>query len=162
MRVMGDTPGAGSGSTDPPNVALSVGVPETVLPSPPQDVLAGLAAALSGNGTDQDRRVAVARVVADHPRLVEGWAALGELSSDAIESYAYFRVGYHRGLDALRGSGWRGSGYVRWRHPANQGFLRSVDGLRRQAEVIGEADEATRCADFLRQLDPDWERRAPA
>ncbi|MGH2473643.1 MAG: DUF3151 family protein, partial [Candidatus Limnocylindrales bacterium] len=67
-----------------------------------------------------------------------------------------YRVGYHRGLDRLRGSGWRGSGYVRWRHPQNRGFLRALDGLRASAEAIGEADEAERCAVFLRQLDPDW------
>jgi hypothetical protein len=84
------------------------------------------------------------------------------LSTDPVEAYAYFRVGYHRGLDALRQSGWRGSGYVRWRHPSNRGFLRAVDGLRRQAEAIGETDEALRCADFLRQLDPDWDRRSPS
>jgi hypothetical protein len=65
-------------------------------------------------------------------------------------------VGYHRGLDRLRASGWRGSGYVRWRHPQNRGFLRALDGLRIDAEAIGEADEAERCALFLRQLDPDW------
>ena len=31
---------------------------------------------------------------------------------DEIERYAAYRVGYHRGLDALRANGWRGSGYV--------------------------------------------------
>jgi hypothetical protein len=45
---------------------------------------------------------------------------------------------------------------VRWRHPQNRGFLRALDGLRASAEAIGEADEAERCAVFLRQLDPDW------
>ena len=76
-----------------------------------------------------------------------------------MESYAYFRVGYHRGLDALRGAGWRGSGYVRWRHPSNRGFLRALDGLRARAAEIGEADEADRCDQFLHQLDPEWDRR---
>ncbi|HKH25074.1 MAG TPA: DUF3151 family protein, partial [Acidimicrobiales bacterium] len=59
-------------------------------------------------------------------------------------------------LDRLRASGWRGSGFVRWEHPQNRGFLRALDGLRAAAEAIGEADEAERCALFLRQLDPDW------
>src|SRR5699024_1849041 len=27
-----------------------------------------------------------------------------------LESYAYARVGYHRGLDSLRGAGWKGAG----------------------------------------------------
>jgi hypothetical protein len=71
-----------------------------------------------------------------------------------MERYACFRVGYHRGLDALRASGWRGSGYVRWEHESNCGFLRSLRGLQRQAAAIGEADEAERCAQFLGQLDP--------
>jgi hypothetical protein len=75
-----------------------------------------------------------------------------------VEAYACFRVGYHRGLDRLRQSGWRGSGYVRWRHPTNRGFLRSLDGLGRTAGRIGEAEEEARCADFLLQLDPDWGR----
>src|SRR5439155_1547527 len=66
------------------------------------------------------------------------------------------RVGYHRGLDALRQAGWRGSGYVRASHPENIGFLRALDGLRRQAGRIGEADEEARCAEFLHQLDPAW------
>ena len=58
--------------------------------------------------------------------------------------------------DALRAAGWRGSGYVRSTHPENLGFLRALDGLRRQAGRIGEADEEARCAEFLHQLDPDW------
>jgi hypothetical protein len=71
-----------------------------------------------------------------------------------VEAYAYFRVGYHRGLDQLRQSGWRGSGYVRWAHPSNHGFLRSLLGLRDAAGAIGEHDEEARCAEFLAQLDP--------
>ncbi len=71
-----------------------------------------------------------------------------------MEAYAAFRVGYHRGLDRLRQSGWRGSGYVRWEHPENRGFLRSLRGLHDAAERIGEGDEADRTAQFLAQLDP--------
>ncbi len=51
------------------------------------------------------------------------------------------------------------SGYVRWQHETNRGFLRALDGLRAAAEAIGEADEAQRCAKFLHQLDPEWDRR---
>jgi len=102
------------------------------------------------------------QAAATYPKLCEAWATLGEQAEAAgrtIEAYAYFRVGYHRGLDQLRGAGWRGSGYVRWRAPTNRGFLRALDGLRRMAAAIGEDDEADRCDQFLHQLDPDWDRR---
>ena len=98
-------------------------------------------------------------VVARHPRFLDGWAQLGRLGRDDVEAYACFRVGYHRGLDRLRQSGWRGSGYVRWSHEPNRGFLRALDGLRAAATAIGEADEAARCDEFVHQLDPDWDRR---
>jgi len=54
----------------------------------------------------------------------------------------------------LRANGWRGSGYVRWSAASNRAFLRSLLGLQRMAERIGETDEAERCATFLAQLDP--------
>ncbi len=129
------------------------GPPETVLDAEPADALDRLAAAEQLSG-DQ-RRDAVAGVVADHPRCLHAWAALGDLARDDIEAYAAYRVGYHRGLDRLRANGWRGTGYVRWDHDENTGFLRSLDGLRRCAEAIGEHDEAERCAQFLAQLDPN-------
>lgn len=131
------------------------GPPETVLDSEPSDALDGLAAALELSGPE--RRDAVAAVVADHPRFLDGWARLGDLARDPIEAYSAYRVGYHRGLDRLRQNGWRGSGYVRWQHEQNRGFLRALDGLRRMAEAIGEADERDRCATFLHQLDPGWD-----
>src|SRR6202035_288766 len=105
------------------------------------------------------RRDAVAAVAATYPRYIDAWARMTELARDDVEAYAYARVGYHRGLDTLRGAGWRGSGYVRWRHPTNRGFLRALDHLRRTAAAIGGPDEEERCAVFLRQLDPDWDRR---
>lgn len=129
------------------NVNLSSGLPETVLPPEPADVLDALEAA----GTDRD---AVAAVAARHPRSLLAWATLGDLGRDDVERYACYRVGYHRGLDALRANGWRGSGYVRWRNETNRGFLRSLQGLEQQAAAIGETDEAERCALFLTQLDP--------
>jgi len=103
----------------------------------------------------RDRRDAVARVVANYPRYLAAWAALGDVARDAIESYMAYRVGYHRGLDALRANGWKGSGYVRWSAPTNHGFLNCLDGLARSAAKIGEADEAMRCEQFLLQCDPN-------
>ena len=133
------------------------GPPETVLTPEPADALAALEAALAA--PPDERRAAVADVVARWPRFLDAWARLGELARDDVEAYAYFRVGYHRGLDRLRQSGWRGSGYVRWRHETNKGFLRALDGLRVAAGAIGEHDEEQRCDEFLRQLDPEWDRR---
>jgi len=130
------------------------GPPETVIAPEPDEVRNALAAAL---GVDGDaRRSRLAEVVAAAPRSLEGWARLGDAGRDVIEAYAAYRVGYHRGLDTLRANGWRGSGYVRWEHEGNRGFLRALAGLQRTAGAIGEVDEAERCGLFLRQLDPGW------
>jgi hypothetical protein len=72
-----------------------------------------------------------------------------------VEAYAYARTGYHRGLDALRRAGWRGTGPVPWSHEANRGFLRALYLLGRAADAIDERDEAERCAQFLRDSDPE-------
>jgi hypothetical protein len=129
------------------------GPPETVLPPDPPDVRAALDAARAQTDLDA-RREQLRAVVRARPRCITAWALLGDVGRDDIEAYAYFRVGYHRGLDQLRQSGWRGSGYVRSSHPENRGFLAALDGLRRTAAAIGETDEADRCAEFLVQLDP--------
>ncbi len=139
--------------TDAHAVHLTSGLPETVLEPEPAEALGQLQAALNQSSVAY-RRDAVAAVVAAHPRFLDAWAQLGLLARDDVEAYAYFRVAYHRGLDHLRKAGWRGSGYVRWQHDANKGFLRAVQGLQRQAQVIGELDEAERCAIFIGQLDP--------
>lgn len=136
--------------SDQQSVSLSgSGPPETVLDPEPQDARDALRAALG----DRD---AITAVVARWPRFLDAWARLGQAARDDVEAYAAFRAGYHRGLDRLRASGWRGSGYVRWAHEENRGFLRSLDGLRGAAGAIGERDEEERCALFLRQLDPAW------
>ena len=93
-----------------------------------------------------------AEVAARFPAYSAAWAALAERSfaeGDAVTAYAYARTGYHRGLDQLRRSGWRGNGPIPWEHQANRGFLRSLSMLGRAAGAIGENDEAQRCAQFL-------------
>jgi hypothetical protein len=136
------------------SVAFTSGSADTVLDPPAPDVVAALEAAEAL--APEERRAALAAVVARDPRCLQAWADLAELATDPVESYAYARVGYHRGLDALRAAGWRGSGYVRWRYDTNRGFLRALDALRRAAGAIGEVDEEQRCDLFLRQLDPEW------
>jgi hypothetical protein len=130
------------------------GPPETVLDLEPDDARAALAEALTA--PEGSRRAAIAAVVTRWPRFLDGWARLGDHATDDAEAYAAYRVGYHRGLDRLRQNGWRGSGYVRWQHEPNRGFLRSLAGLQRVAATIGEQDEDERCLQFLHQLDPGW------
>lgn len=139
-------------SDDRPIQLTSQGPPSTVLPPADTEAARALAEAV-GTDTEQ-RREAVAAVVARWPRYVDAWAILGDLGRDVIERYAAYRVGYHRGLDALRANGWRGSGYVRWEYDTNRGFLRALRGLGSMAEQIGEADEAERIRLFIVQLDP--------
>ncbi len=135
----------------PVNLSMS-GPPETVLDPEPAEALDALRAAeASANPVD-----AVGQVCSRHPRCIEAWAVLGDLVELPALRYAAYRTGYHRGLDRLRANGWRGSGFVRWRHETNRGFLRALSGLQSVAAEIGESDEDERCALFLRQLDPDW------
>ncbi|MFA9445976.1 DUF3151 family protein [Egicoccus sp. AB-alg6-2] len=127
---------------------------ETVLPLAPEAARQGLAEA---RAADADARLlATSRVVADHPTFVEGWAELAELGREPIERYAYARVGYHRGLDALRAAGWGGRGFVRWSQDTNRGFLVCLVRLRAAAAEIGETSEVERITGFLHELDPDW------
>ena len=128
------------------------GPPRTVLPPEEASVEQALRAALAA--PEHEQRDMVARVVAANPRSMTAWATLAGLGRDQIERYAAFRVGYHRGLDALRANGWRGSGYVRWADETNRGFLRCLRGLQQMAAAIGERDEAERIALFMQQLDP--------
>ncbi len=128
---------------------------ETVLPEVPAGWRRELEAATAGGARDAAAKSAVAAVAGAHPSYLAAWAALAELATEPVDAYAYARVGYHRGLDALRAAGWKGSGYVRWRQEPNEGFLRSLRALAEAAGRLGEADEAERCRLFLRQLDPD-------
>jgi len=97
------------------------------------------------------------KVAASFPDYSAAWAALAERAfaqGDAVTAYAYARTGYHRGLDQLRRSGWKGHGPVPWEHEPNRGFLRSLHMLGTAADAIGEDDEAERCAQFLRDSSP--------
>jgi len=121
------------------------GPPPTRLPDEPEP--RGLLEA----GTDP------AAVAARFPTHSAAWAALADEAftrGQVIESYAYARVGYHRGLDALRRNGWKGYGPVPWSHEPNQGFLRALHALGRAAAAIEETDEAHRVNTFLDESDP--------
>ncbi len=143
-------------SDDRPVQLFSSGPPETILNAEPAEALAALAAAMSASPAD--RTAAISAVASQWPTFLDAWAQLGRVisvdSNRSAEAYACFRTGYHRGLDRLRQSGWRGSGYVRWTHDANRGFLRALEGLRLTAALIGETPEAERCAIFIEQLTP--------
>ena len=85
------------------------------------------------------------------------WALMAEdawAEGRTVDSYAYARVGYHRGLDALRRAGWRGAGPVPYAHEPNRGFLRALYALGRAAAGIGESEEVERIRTFLRDSDP--------
>jgi hypothetical protein len=114
--------------------------PATLLPSHTE------AEALVASGT------APAEVAAKYPSFALAWAMLAEAALDAnnpVAAYAYARTGYHRSLDALRRSGWKGHGPVPWSHEPNRGFLRSLAALARAAGEIKETEEEQRCWTFL-------------
>ena len=100
-----------------------------------------------------EQGVAPDQVAAAYPSSSLAWATLAEDALEdgrTVEGYAYARTGYHRALDALRRSGWRGQGPVPWSHVPNRGFLRSLAALSRAAGEIGEVEEEQRCRQVLR------------
>ena len=127
-------------------MAHGPGTPDTLLPPDPAGE------ALAADPTPEQLVTAVRA----HPESSLAWALLAERSLAAgresadVEAYAYARTGYHRGLDALRRSGWRGAGPVPWEHEANRGFLRALWALSVAAGRFGETVEEERCAQFLR------------
>jgi hypothetical protein len=147
-------------------------MPSNLLPEPPATLLpddadasaalAQLPAGSAGNDPDAAAAglVSAAVAAARFPASSAAWAELADRAYVAgdmpaqVASYAYARTGYHRGLDALRRSGWKGHGPVPWSHKPNRGFLRCLAALARAATAIGESDEAARCAQFLRDCDP--------
>ena len=104
-----------------------------------------------------DGGVEPAEVAAKYPASSLAWAVLAESALNdgvTITGYAYARTGYHRGLDQLRRSGWKGFGPVPFSHVPNQGFLRALAALQKAAAAIGELEEADRCRTFLADSDP--------
>lgn len=121
--------------------------PEPTLLAPETEVAAALAA---GDGPEA--------VVRAHQESPLAWVELADAANAEgreIEAYAFARVGYHRGLDRLRKSGWRGAGPVPWSHEPNRGVLRALYALRRGAQQIGEQGEVERLTDFLTDADPE-------
>jgi Protein of unknown function (DUF3151) len=127
------------------------------------DLLAGPPPTLLPAEVDADAALAAGdptEVAARYPAYSAAWAALADrayAAGNVVESYAYARTGYHRGLDALRRNGWKGHGPVPWAHAPNQGFLRALHALGRAAGDIGETAEAQRCIALLRDGDPTAE-----
>jgi hypothetical protein len=123
---------------------------QNLLPEPPATLLPTDPGAAAGDLSPE-------QVAARFPTSSAAWATLAEQAfaeGRTITAYAYARTGYHRGLDQLRRSGWKGHGPIPWSHVPNRGFLRCLSMLAQAAAVIGEADEAARCAQFLRDSDP--------
>ncbi|WP_313547358.1 DUF3151 domain-containing protein [Corynebacterium sp.] len=71
-----------------------------------------------------------------------------------ITAYAFARTGYHRGLDRLRGNGWKGWGPVPFDHEPNQGVLRAIAALGHASQAIGEDEEYDRLRQMLSDADP--------
>ncbi|MBM3669401.1 MAG: DUF3151 domain-containing protein [Actinobacteria bacterium] len=124
------------------------GPPPTLLPVDP-------AAQALESGADPSQ------VVRDFPTSSLAWAVLADdawAQDRVLESYAFARVGYHRGLDSLRRNGWKGHGPVPWSHEANRGVLRCLRSLHRAASSIGETDEVVRLDAFMTDCDPGMPR----
>lgn len=141
-------------------IDIPIGKPHVVLAAGPQDSdrqADDLIAAYQAGTLDADPcRARLGALAARYPTSLNTWAGLGELalSDDIIAAYAFFRTGYHRGLDRARASGWNGSQRLGWEDEGNRGFLRCLYGLMQAATAIGETDEASRTHDFLLELDP--------
>lgn len=111
----------------------------------------------SAPAAELDRGIDAHEVVRHFPTSSLAWAVLSDQAwadGRVVESYAFARVGYHRGLDALRRNGWKGHGSVPWSHVPNQGFLRCLRSLGRAAGAFNESAEVTRIDAFLNDCDP--------
>lgn len=123
----------------------------------PEELASSITADAVAAGVDE-----LETLVQDNPKDSGVWAALACKHLDEgriISAYACARTGYHRGLDALRSHGWRGTGPVPFNHVPNQGVLRAIGALVLAARAIGEDDEVIRCLNLLHDCDP---QAAPA
>jgi hypothetical protein len=126
-------------------LSFGPGAPATLLPEDPA------AAEVAERGTDQ-----LIAIVSSAPASSMCWALLAETAlgfgsaQGDVAAYAYARTGYHRGLDALRRAGWKGSGPIPWEHEPNRGFLRALYALALAAQRIDDTAEYERCSQLLR------------
>lgn len=110
----------------------------------------------AGLSVDSTAVKAAQDAVREYPTSSLAWSIL---AIDALErgedvaAYAYARTGYHRGLDALRGSGWKGFGPVPYAHEPNRGVLFAIAALALAAQRIGENNEYERCTALLEDCD---------
>lgn len=141
-------------------INIPIGKPDVALPADPGDSAPQATAALdawqAGRSDAATCRTRLNDLAARYPASLTAWASLGELNlpDDAVAAYAFFRTGYHRGLDKARAAGWNGSQHLSWEQASNRGFLRCLYGLMQAATAIGETEEAARCGAFLLELDP--------
>jgi hypothetical protein len=146
---------------------VSIGPPSTRLPADHPDTAVTALLGERDGVVDGSDLGAVRAAAAAHPGSSLAWALLARaelegisgtdgdaVPADAVAAYAYARVGYHRGLDALRRAGWRGQGPVPVSHPTNRGFLAALLALGDAARAIGEIEESDRIAEFVDQSDP--------
>jgi hypothetical protein len=126
-------------------LSFGPGTPPTLLPEDPA------AAEIAAQGTEN-----LIAIVSSAPASSLCWALLAETAlglgsaQGDVAAYAYARTGYHRGLDALRRAGWKGSGPIPWEHEPNRGFLRALYALALAAQRITDTEEYERCIQFLR------------
>ena len=112
-------------------------------------LLAEAAAARAAGASAED-------IAEAHPKDSAAWADLAEQAlarGEDIAAYAFARTGYHRGLDLLRGNGWKGFGPIPYSHEANRGVLKAFAALAQAARAIGEDEEYDRLLALLRDSD---------
>ena len=128
-------------------------MPEIPVGEPLRDAGSGSRRAPSKRWRRQLRSTTWPQVAAEHPSCLAAWASLGEQAMEdgsPVAAYAYFRVGYHRGLDTDQtGRLAGGKGSVPWGHEEDRGCLRSLKGLGVAAGSIGENGRSRTLRDLL-------------
>ncbi|MBI9001693.1 DUF3151 domain-containing protein [Corynebacterium sp. CCM 9185] len=132
----------------PPPVTLPIDPAATAVADAPDDI-----SFLAIKAREYPESPLVWAILAEH--ALASAAADTASDTDAITAYALSRTGYHRGLDRLRGNGWKGFGPVPYSHEPNRGVLRAIAALARAARLIGEDNEYDRCRALLSDCDPE-------